>query len=259
MPPAGIGRSLPGMTLQVRRDDQIHSEEGGWFHARWHFSFDQYRDPEQMGFGPLRVFNDDRLEPGAVWPLHPHRDIEGITYVVEGTFEHADSLGNGGQLPPGSIQRATLGSGMWHSERNGSAAQPMRFLQFWILPDTPSLEPSVQQRSFTEDERRNKLLRVAGPQPDDPVLIHQDASVHLGLIDPAVEVTHPLGTGRGAYVYLIRGGGQFDDQAVETGAAARVFDQPEFRFGASQPSELILVDLPLQWTPVGVWAGSRDG
>jgi len=247
------------MTLQVRVDDQIHREEGGWFHARWHFSFDHYRDPEQMGFGPLRVFNDDRLEPGAVWPLHPHRDIEGITYVVEGTFEHADSLGNGGQLPPGSIQRATLGSGMWHSERNGSATEPMRFLQFWILPDTPNLEPSVQQRSFTEDERRNRLLRVAGPQSDDPVLIHQDASVHAGLIDPGVEVEHPLGAGRGAYVYLIRGGGQFDDEAVETGAAARVSGQPAFRFRASQPSELILVDLPLQWAPVGVWAGLGDG
>ena len=259
MPPAGIGRSLPAMTLQVRTDDQIHREEGGWFHARWHFSFDQYRDPEQMGFGPMRVFNDDRLEPGAVWPLHPHQDIEGVTYVVEGTFEHADSLGNGGQLPPGSIQRATLGSGMWHSERNGSATEPMRFLQFWILPDTPNLEPSVQQRSFSEDERTNQLLRVAGPRPDDPVLIHQDASVHVGLIDPGVEATHSLGARRGAYVYLIRGSGQFDDHEVETGAAARVFDQPSFRFEATQPSELIVVDLPLRWTPVVVWAGLRNG
>ncbi|TMB85220.1 MAG: pirin family protein [Chloroflexi bacterium] len=240
--------------IQVRHDDQIHRQEGGWFHARWHFSFDQYRDPEQMGFGPLRVFNDDRLEPGAVWPLHPHRDIEGITYVVEGSFEHADSLGNGGQLPPGSIQRATLGSGMLHSERNGSATEPMRFLQFWILPDTPDLEPSVQQRSFSEAERANRLLRVAGPLQEDPVLVHQDASVHLGLLDAGVEVAHPLGEGRGAYVYLIRGRGQFDDEPVETGAAARVFDQATFLVRAAEPSELILVDLPLRWTPVGVWA-----
>jgi len=240
--------------IQVRHDDEIHRQEGGWFHARWHFSFDQYRDPEQMGFGPLRVFNDDRLEPGAVWPLHPHRDIEGVTYVVEGSFEHADSLGNGGRLPPGSIQRPTLGSGMLHSERKGSATEPMRFLQFWILPDTPDLEPSVQQRSFSEAERANRLLRVAGPLQEDPVLIHQDASVHVGLVDAGVEVTHSLADGRGAYVYLIRGGGQFDDEPVETGAAARVFDQATFRVRATQPSELILVDLPLQWRPVGVWA-----
>lgn len=244
--------------LLIRRDDEIHREEGGWFSARWHFSFDHYRDPDQMGFGPLRVFNDDRLVPGAVWPLHPHRDIEGITYVVEGTFEHADSLGNTGQLPPGSIQRATLGSGMWHSERNGSATEPMRFLQFWILPDTPSLEPSVQQRSFSETERANRLLRVAGPLPEDPVLVHQDASVHVGLLDPGVEVQHPLGDGRGAYVYLIRGKGSFDDQSVETGAAARVRHQPAFRYRAEKSSELILVDLPLRWTPVGVWAGLAE-
>jgi redox-sensitive bicupin YhaK (pirin superfamily) len=241
--------------IQIRRDDQIHSQEGGWFHARWHFSFDDYRDPEQMGFGPLRVFNDDRLEPGAVWPLHPHRDIEGITYVVEGTFEHSDSLGNGGQLPPGSIRRATLGSGMWHSERNGSATEPMRFLQFWILPDTPNLEPSVQQRSFSEEERRNGLLRVAGPLPEDPILVHQDASVHVGLLDSGAEVEHALGEGRGAYVYLIRGAGRFDDEPVETGAAARVFGQASLRLEATQASEVILVDLPLRWTPVGVWAG----
>jgi len=249
---------LAAVTVQIRRDDQIHSEEGGWFHARWHFSFDKYRDPQQMGFGPLRVFNDDRLEPGAAWPLHPHRDIEGITYVVEGTFEHSDSLGNGGQLPPGSIQRATLGSGMWHSERNGSATEPMRFLQFWILPDTANLEPSVQQQSFTEEERHNRLLRVAGPSVDDPVLIHQDASVHVGLIDPETEVTHALDEERGAYVYLIRGAGLFDMDAVEMAAAARVFDQPTFRFRATWRSELILIDLPMRWTPVGVWAGLAD-
>ncbi len=241
--------------LKVRRDEEIHREEGGWFSARWHFSFDRYRDPEQMGFGPLRVFNDDRLIAGAVWPLHPHRDIEGITYVVEGTFEHADSLGNSGRLPPGSIQRATLGSGMWHSERNGSATEPMRFLQFWILPDTADLPPSVQQREFSAEERRNRLLRVGGPAAEDPVLIHQDASVHVGLLDPGVEVRHRLGPERGAYVYLIRGAGTLDDVAVETGAAARAWDQPAVSYRASAASELILVDVPLSWTPVGVWAG----
>src|SRR2546423_11243767 len=215
--------------LAVRAANEIHRTDGGWFSARWHFSFDDYVDPEQMGFGPLRVFNDDRLEPGAVWPLHPHRDIEGITYVVEGLFEQADSLGTGGQLPPGSIQRATLGSGMWHSERNGSGTEPMRFLQFWILPDTPDLEPSVQQRSFSEDERRNRLLRVAGPDSQDPILIHQDASVYVGLIAPGVEAVHSIAVGRGVYVYLIRGSGRFADEAGETRAPAPGFRQDAFR------------------------------
>jgi redox-sensitive bicupin YhaK (pirin superfamily) len=115
--------------LEIRRDAEIHEEEGGWFRARWHFSFDHYRDPQQMGIGPLRVFNDDRLVPGADWPMHPHADVEGLTYVLEGTFEHADSLGNGGTLLPGAVQRMTLGSGAHHSERNGSTTEPMRFLQ----------------------------------------------------------------------------------------------------------------------------------
>src|SRR5881396_1175403 len=122
--------------LEIRRDAEIHAEEGGWFKARWHFSFDHYRDPAQMGVGPLRVFNDDRLVPGADWPMHPHADVEGLTYVVEGTFRHADSLGGEYQLlPAGSAQRMTLGSGAWHSEQNGSEAERLRFIQLWILPN----------------------------------------------------------------------------------------------------------------------------
>jgi quercetin 2,3-dioxygenase len=240
--------------LVVRQPNEIHRAEGGWFSAHWHFSFGEYRDPEQMGFGPLRVFNDDRLIPGADWPLHPHRDIEGITWVVEGTFAHADSLGNGGILPPGSIQRATLGSGMWHSERNGSKTEPLRFLQFWILPDTPDLPPSVQQYSFSEEMLRDRLVRAGGNQPGDPVLIHQDASVHVARLSASSAVEHRIENGRGAYVYLIRGSGSFDDEAVTTGAAARVLDQPQLRIFADEPSEVILVDVPLTWTPVGVWA-----
>jgi redox-sensitive bicupin YhaK (pirin superfamily) len=248
------------MTILVRPSETIHAVDGGWFSARWHFSFGDYHDPEQLGFGPLRVFNDDRLVPGAVWPLHPHRDIEGITYVVEGTFEHADSLGNGGVLRPGAIQRATLGSGMWHSERNGSAEAPMRFLQFWILPGTADLTPSVEQREFTIEDRTGRLLRVAGPLPDDPVFVHQDASVHVARLDAGDEVRHPIWPGRGAYVYLIDGRATLGDasdtpgEPIATGAAARVFDEAELRIAAAVPSEVILVDVPLVWTPVGVWA-----
>jgi len=243
------------LTVLVRAPETIHRTDGGWFSARWHFSFDDYIDPEQMGFGPLRVFNDDRLAPGAVWPLHPHRDIEGITWVVEGTFEHEDSMGNGGTLLPGSLQRATLGSGMYHSERNGSKTDPMRFLQFWLLPDTASLPPSVEQETFPVADRTDRLLRVAGPAADDPVKIHQDASVHVALLSPGTEVRHMLGPGRGAYVYRIRGEGGFDSMPAEEGAAARVWDQPDVRISAAEPSEILLVDVPLEWTPVGVWAG----
>ncbi|HJV05565.1 MAG TPA: pirin family protein, partial [Actinomycetota bacterium] len=133
--------------IKVRRDPEIYDVEGGWFHARWHFSFDRYRDPENTSFGTLRVFNDDRLVPGAVWPLHPHRDIEGLTYVVEGTFRHADDLGGDYELlPAGSAQRMTLGSGAWHSEQNASETEPMRFIQMWIIPRERGLPPSVEQK-----------------------------------------------------------------------------------------------------------------
>jgi quercetin 2,3-dioxygenase len=243
------------MTIELRHDAEIHREEGGWFSARWHFSFGDYRDPAQAGFGPLRVFNDDRLVPGAVWPMHPHKDIEGITYVLEGTFEHEDSLGNGGILLPGAVQRATLGSGMWHSERNGSPDTPVRFLQFWILPDTPDLPPSLEQRQWDAAGRTNRLLRVLGPREDDPVRVHQDASVHVGRLEPGVTVEHTLDAGRGAYVYVIEGDGRLNGRDVATGSAAKVREEPAVRLEAASTMEVILVDLPMAWTPVGAWEG----
>src|SRR5256884_6059112 len=142
------------MTVVLRRRASVFHAEGGWFSANWHFSFDQYWDEANMGLGDLGVSNGARLVPGAAWPMHPHRDIEGIAYVAEGTFEHADSRGNGGVLRPGSVQRATLGSGMQHSERNGSTTEPMRFIQMWIMPSRRGLEPSIEQREFSAESRR---------------------------------------------------------------------------------------------------------
>src|SRR5438552_614517 len=133
------------MAIEIRRDHEIYRKEGDWFTARWHFSFDEYRDPGNMGFGNMRVFNDDRLVPGAIWPLHPHRNIEGLTYVVEGTFRHEDDVGGApGPLPAGAVQRMTLGSGAWHSEQNASDTEPMRFIQMWIVPAARGLTPGVE-------------------------------------------------------------------------------------------------------------------
>jgi quercetin 2,3-dioxygenase len=242
--------------IQIRRDSEIYDIERDWFRARWHFSFDQYRDPQNKGFGAMRVFNDDRLIPGAVWPLHPHRDVEGLTYVVEGTFGHEDNVGGAfGPLPAGSVQRMTLGSGALHSERNASETEPMRFIQIWILPDTGDLPPAVEQRVFTRDDRLNRLLRVIGPEGGEVVKVHQDASVHVASLEPGVEVRHAIGTGRGAYVYLIEGAATFDDEDVSTGDAAKVTDQPELRIRAREQSELILVDVPMEFEPAGIWKG----
>jgi redox-sensitive bicupin YhaK (pirin superfamily) len=242
--------------LKMRRDAEIHDREGGWFRARWHFSFDDYRDPENDGFGAMRVFNDDRLVPGAVWPLHPHRDIEGLTYVVEGSFGHKDSVGGPfGPLPAGSVQRMTLGSGALHSELNASEDEPMRFIQIWILPDTPGLEPGVEQRVFTREDRTDRLLRVIGPEGGQVVKVHQDASVHVASLGGGTEVTYAIGDGRGAYVYLIEGTATFDGEDVSTGDAAKVTDQAKLRIAAREPSELILVDVPMRFEPVGIWRG----
>jgi quercetin 2,3-dioxygenase len=241
--------------ITIRRDREIHRVEGGWFRARWHFSFDDYDDPPNRFFGPLRVFNDDRLVPGAIWPLHPHRDVEGLTYVVEGTFGHQDNIGGSfGPLPAGSVQRMTLGSGALHSEQNASRTEPLRFIQIWILPDTPGLEPGVEQRVFTRQDRTNRLLRVIGPEGGTVVLIHQDVSVHIASLGPGIEIVHPLAEGHGAYVYLIDGTATFDGEPVTTGDAAKVADQPELRIRADRSSELILVDLPLAFQRMGIWA-----
>jgi redox-sensitive bicupin YhaK (pirin superfamily) len=244
--------------ITVRRDSDIHDTDGGWFRARWHFSFDDYRDPENDSFGAMRVFNDDRLVPGAVWPLHPHRDVEGLTYVVEGLFGHQDNVGGAyGPLPAGSVQRMTLGSGALHSELNASPTEPMRFIQIWILPDTAGLTPGVEQRVFTTEDRTNRLLKVIGPEGGEVVKVHQDASVHVARLESGTEVSHAIGPGRGVYGYLIQGAAAFGDEQLASGDAVKVTDEATLPIRATQVSELILVDVPMEFEPVGVWARLR--
>ena len=235
------------MPVKVRTDDQISDVEGGWFRARWHYSFDTYSDPEYTSFGTMRVFNDDRLIPGAIWPLHPHRDIEGLTYVVEGSFRHQDDVGGApGPLPAGSVQRMTLGSGAWHSEQNASETEPMRFIQIWILPAERGLAPGVEQKVFTEQDRTDRLLRVISGDGGDAVLVHQDAHVFVSHLNAGARVEHPLPAGRGAYLYVIEGDVEVDGARMVTGSAAQITDEPDgIAIVAAETSELILVDVAL--------------
>ena len=234
------------MTISIRRDEEISDVEGGWFRARWHFSFDSYYDPDYMGFGTMRVFNDDRLVPGAIWPMHPHRDIEGLTYVVKGSFRHQDDVGGApGPLPAGSVQRMTLGRGANHSEQNASETEPMRFIQIWIMPTTRGLEPGVEQKVFTTEDRTDTLLRVISGDGGDAVLVHQDAHVYVSRLQPGASADHPLPAGRGAYLYVIEGHAQLNGQPMETGAAAHVRDEPTLSIEAVDTTELILVDVSL--------------
>jgi redox-sensitive bicupin YhaK (pirin superfamily) len=237
------------MTISIRRDDEIYRIDGGWFSARWHFSFDQYRDPEYMGFGNLRVFNDDRLIPGAVWPMHPHRDIEGLTYVVEGMFRHEDDVGGApGPLPAGSVQRMTLGRGAYHSEQNGSKDEPMRFIQMWIMPDQRGLEPGVEQKVLTKEDRRGRLLKAISPEGGEAVKVHGDASVFISSLVAGEAVKHDLGEGRGAYFYVISGEVEMNGERMATGDAARIREEPALEIAARGESELLMVDVDLTWS-----------
>jgi redox-sensitive bicupin YhaK (pirin superfamily) len=204
-----------------------------------------------MGIGDLRVFNDDRLVPGAAWPMHPHRDIEGITYVAEGTFEHADSRGNGGVLHPGAIQRATLGSGMQHSERNGSKTEPMRFIQMWIMPSRRGLEPSIEQREFTTEARRNVLKPVlipavdfggdGAPKAPDAVTVHQDAAVYAGLLDVNKKVRHEFRPSFGGYLFVVHG--SLVRPELDEGGAAKILDEAAMDLEAgAEGAEVLLVE-----------------
>jgi redox-sensitive bicupin YhaK (pirin superfamily) len=245
------------MTLILRPRDSLFHADGGWFSANWHFSFDHYNDPENTWFGDLRVFNDDTLIPGAVWPMHPHRDIEGITYVAEGLFEHADSRGNGGVLPPGSVQRATLGYGMEHSEGNHSQTEPMRFIQMWIIPSERGLEPSIEQREFPDDVRSGRWVPVLvpadgyggqdAPASPEAVTVHQDASVYATLLDPGASLTHTFRPGFQGYLFVVHGAAGVtagdDEGELDQAGAAKITEVPDVTVVAGDDgAELLLVE-----------------
>lgn len=233
--------------LKIRRDAEISDVDGGWFRARWHYSFDSYRDPEYTRFGSMRVFNDDRLVPGAVWPMHPHRDIEGLTYVVEGSFRHEDDVGGEpGPLTAGSVQRMTLGSGAMHSEQNASETEPMRFIQIWITPAERGLQPGVEQKTFSVEDRTDRLLTViSGDDGDDAVLVHQDAHVYVSRLNAGSTVAHDMSSGRGIYLYVIAGEVEVNGELMATGDAVQITDEPSVSIDAMDTSELILVGVKL--------------
>jgi redox-sensitive bicupin YhaK (pirin superfamily) len=241
--------------LKVRRAEEIYEKEGGWFNAKWHFSFDDYRDPENDNIGPLRVFNDDRLVAGATWPMHPHRDVEGLTYVVEGSFGHEDNVGGDyGPLPAGSVQRMTLGRGALHSEQNASETEPMRFIQIWILPSEGGLEPGVEQKVFTKEDRTNKLLRALSADGGEAVKIHGDAHVFVSRLEAGHGADHRFANGRAGYLYVISGSVQINGVGLTTGDAAKILAEPSITLSADEDTELIMVDIPTTYVPVGAWA-----
>lgn len=249
---------VPATAVVIRPADTIWHEQGGWFDARWHFSFDRYRDPENDGVGALRVFNDDRIIAGAEWPMHPHRDIESNTYVVSGHFLHADSLGNNGRLEGGAAQVMTFShDGDLHSEKNGSSDEPMRFIQFWILPSTRGLRTRVQQRQYSLEDRTDRWLQIMGPAGEDGLDLAQDARAFVAHLTDPGRLSHTFRPGRGGYLYIIDGRITINEDTMQTGDAAKVTGEAHLELSTDLAAEIILIDVPLRFEPVGVWAGER--
>src|SRR3989442_4485483 len=232
----------------VRKPEDIHLESGviedGTFLGRWHFSFGDYFDPENRGFGTLRVLNDDTLSPGAVWPLHPHRDIEVVTYCAEGEFRHADEHGKGGVLKKGWVQHTTVGGGMWHSEINNRKDQEMRFIQMWFLPEEKGLEPSVEQKPVERSERTNRFLPLVSNTEPGALPIRQDARVHASFVERGRSVAYELAASRGAYLYVLEGGPvRVAGKAVPQFGAAKIVREGGVTIKAEADVEILLVDV----------------
>jgi redox-sensitive bicupin YhaK (pirin superfamily) len=236
--------------LTVRHPDSIYQIQGeienGTFHGRWHFSFDEYDDPEYTHFGTLRVFNDDTLSPGAVWPLHPHREIEVVTYCAEGEFRHADQRGKGGILRKGGVQHTTVGKGMMHSEINNSKTFPMRFIQMWFHPSVHGLEPSVQQRSIEKDERTDRLLPLVSTRHHDALFMHSDAEVYSCFLRGKSTVEHHIKKGRGNYLYVLEGEGlEVNGHMIPALGAIKATGALTITITGLGDSELLLIDVLL--------------
>ncbi len=216
----------------------------GWLDSRHTFSFADYRDPQHMGFRSLRVINEDRVVPGAGFPPHGHRDMDIISYVLEGTLEHKDSLGNGARIRPGEVQRMSAGTGITHSEFNPSKTEPVHFLQIWIIPDQRNLPPSYEQKEFPADERHGRLRLVAAPDArDGAVTLHQDARLFLGSLHSGERVVHPVEPGRGLWVQVARGIVALNGIEMREGDGAAIENEKSVEIEADTDGEVLLFDL----------------
>lgn len=228
----------------IRANDRFHIESD-WLSAYWLFSFDRYYDPNNMTFGPLRVFNHDTVAGGGGFPTHPHREMEIVTYVLEGALRHKDSTGGAGLIRAGEVQRMTAGTGVAHSEFNPSETETVRLLQMWVLPERSGLKPSYEQKQFTTEQRTGALLPIASGQ-DAPgtVKIHQDVTFYVSRLREGDRVTHELKPGRRAFLYVIGGEITLNEERLGAGDQARVTDVTKLEIAGARESEVILIDLP---------------
>jgi len=230
--------------IALRKSAERGYADHGWLKSFHTFSFAGYYDPEHMGYGPLRVINEDRVDPGEGFGKHPHRDMEIISYVLDGELEHKDSIGTGSVIRPGDVQRMSAGTGVFHSEYNPSPKNPVHFLQIWIEPAERGINPSYEQKFFGPEDKRGKLRLVASPDArDGSVKIHQDAYLYATLVDGDETVSHTLAEGRKAYVHVARGSVTVNGQALRAGDALRVDSESNIEIGEGRNAEVLLFDL----------------
>ena len=230
--------------ITVRKAADRGGGDHGWLDTRHTFSFADYYDAAQMGFRGLRVINEDRVQPGRGFPTHGHRDMEILSYVLAGALEHEDSMGTGSVIRPGDVQRMSAGTGVMHSEFNPSRAEPVHFLQIWILPGTRGLDPSYEQKHFPEAEKRGRLRLIASRDGrDGSVTIHHDASVYAALLAPGERVALALADGRHAWVQVARGAVTLNGEALGAGDGAALSREPALTLVAVERAEVLVFDL----------------
>ncbi len=235
--------------ITIRKANERGQFDHGWLQSAHSFSFGQYHDPAHMGFGALRVINDDVVAPGKGFDTHPHRDMEIVTWVLSGSLKHQDSTGNGAVLRAGEAQRMTAGRGIFHSEHNASASEPLHLLQIWLHPEARGLDPGHEQRAFPESERRNRLRLIASPEgrdeaTDEPALsIHQDVRVYATNLDAGASAELEIKPGRRAWVQVARGELELNGQKLGKGDGAAVTDETALRFKGLKGAEALVFDL----------------
>jgi redox-sensitive bicupin YhaK (pirin superfamily) len=232
---------MPGLRVIPARDRFHH--ESDWLSTYWLFSFDHYHDPRNVSFGPLRVFNDDTVQPGKGFPPHSHADMEIVSYVISGALEHQDSRGNRGVIRAGEVQVMSAGSGITHAEYNPSPSEPVHFLQIWILPRHRGLEPRWDQRSFPAPERAGRLLPVVSGDARAPLPIDGDATIFVAALRDGDTVHHETAAGRRTFWYVVDGDVVLDGTALGTGDQARGEGVPALELKASRAAEVVLIDL----------------
>jgi quercetin 2,3-dioxygenase len=231
--------------LEIRRSTDRGRARHGWLDSFHSFSFADYHDPAHMGFGPLRVINEDRVEPGQGFGTHGHRDMEIISYVLEGSLAHRDSMGNGSVIRPGDVQRMSAGTGITHSEFNASDQDRVHFLQIWIEPDRRGVKPGYEEKRFDPEMKRGRLRLIASPDgAEGSVTLHQDARLYAGLLDSADRVEHEVAPNRRAYVHLVRGEAEVNGERLAGGDAAKIAHESRIRITNAKGAEVLLFDLP---------------